>query len=87
MSFPGEGIDGMATKFALSGQCGVRLVFEFAFEWVDFQSSVNNPFRRDTIFTQSKILATFSSDERGDSQRHRTKFLNYMDFVIHSAIL
>ena len=53
VSFPGEGIEGTATKFALSGQCGVRAVvplFEFAFEWVDFQSSVNNPFRRDTIF-------------------------------------
>jgi len=75
----------MATKFALSGQCGVRGVvplFEFAFEWVDFQSSDNNPFRRDTNFTQSKVLATFSSEERGDSQRHRTKFLNFMDFVI-----
>ena len=68
MSFPGEGIEGVATKFALSGQCGVRLVFESAFEWVDFQSSLNTPFRRDTIFTQSKVLATNSSEERGDSK-------------------
>ena len=71
MSFPGEGIDGMATKFALSGQCGVRGVvplFEFAFEWVDFQSRVNNPFRRDTIFNAVKILVTISSEERGDSK-------------------